>query len=150
MEQYRNAYYPGFEGEMRVTALGTGMPSLRPSQMSASWLVELGNGDKFFFDLGTGSISRFCTLGGSCNEADKVFFSHLHSDHVGDFADLFLGGWIEGRQSTLRIWGPSGESPEMGIKHFINRQIESPTTTGGILLANKVLRSCWDISLNIF
>ena len=129
MKQYRNAYYPGFEelesNEIRVTALGTGMPALRPSQMSPSWFVELGNGDKFFFDLGTGSISRFCALGISYNDANKVFLSHLHSDHVGDFAALFIGGWIEGRQSPLRIWGPSGDSPEMGTKHFIDRQIDA-------------------------
>jgi ribonuclease Z len=39
---------------MRVVALGTGMPSARPKQAAACWLVELGNGDKFLFDLGSG------------------------------------------------------------------------------------------------
>jgi ribonuclease Z len=128
-KKYPDAYFPGSEelspDEMRVIALGTGMPNLRPSQMSASWFVELGNGDKFFFDLGTGSISRFCGLGVDYNDANKVFLSHLHSDHVGDFAALFIGGWIEGRQVPLRIWGPTGESTEMGVKHFIDKQIES-------------------------
>jgi ribonuclease Z len=37
-EKYRDAYYPGTEelgpDEMRLTALGTGMPNLRPSQVS--------------------------------------------------------------------------------------------------------------------
>jgi len=46
-----DVYYPGTEDlkpdEMRVVALGTGMPSARPKQASACWLVELGNGDKF-------------------------------------------------------------------------------------------------------
>ncbi|MCK4732155.1 MAG: hypothetical protein KAT65_06810 [Methanophagales archaeon] len=54
-KKYRDAYFPGTEElgkkEMRITALGTGMPNLRPSQASASFLVELGNGDKFFFDM---------------------------------------------------------------------------------------------------
>ena len=54
---HKNYYYPGTEDlapdEMRVIALGTGMPILRKSQASSSWLVELGNGDKFLFDLGT-------------------------------------------------------------------------------------------------
>ena len=51
-----DVYYPGTEelapDEMRVVALGTGMPNARPKQAAACWLVELGNGDKFIFDLG--------------------------------------------------------------------------------------------------
>jgi ribonuclease Z len=50
----REVYYPGTEDlasdEMRVVALGTGMPNARPKQAAACWLVELGNGDKFLFD----------------------------------------------------------------------------------------------------
>ncbi len=57
-----DVYYPGSEDlepdEMRVVALGTGQPSARPKQASACWLVELGNGDKFLFDLGAGCHER--------------------------------------------------------------------------------------------
>ena len=55
--KHRAAYYPNTEelgpDEMRVIALGTGTPNFRRSQASASWLVELGNGEKFIFDIGT-------------------------------------------------------------------------------------------------
>ena len=55
----RDVYYPGSEDlgadEMRVVALGTGMPNARPKQAAACWLVELGNGDKFIFDMGLGA-----------------------------------------------------------------------------------------------
>jgi len=55
----RDTYFPGTENlgknEMRVVALGTGMPSARPKQAAACFLVELGNGDKFLFDIGSGS-----------------------------------------------------------------------------------------------
>ena len=58
----RSVYYPGTEqlkpDEMRVIALGTGMPTIRPKQAAAAFLVELGNGDKFLFDIGTGSAER--------------------------------------------------------------------------------------------
>jgi hypothetical protein len=51
-----DVYFPGTEDlkpdEMRVVALGAGMPSVRRKQAAACWLVELGNGDKFLFDLG--------------------------------------------------------------------------------------------------
>ena len=43
----RYVYYPGTEplgpNEMRVVALGTGQPTVRPKQASACFLVELGN-----------------------------------------------------------------------------------------------------------
>ena len=64
----REVYYPGTEDlapdEMRVVACGTGMPNARPKQAAACWLVELGNGDKFLFDIGTGSAERISALAG--------------------------------------------------------------------------------------
>ena len=54
------AYYPGTEAlqddEVRIVACGTGMPAARRGQAAACFLVELGNGDKFLFDVGTGSM----------------------------------------------------------------------------------------------
>ena len=64
---YPEHYFPGAEelkpDEMRITALGTGRPFLRRSQANASWLIELGNGDKFVFDFGFGSQMNFTALG---------------------------------------------------------------------------------------
>ena len=45
--------------EMRVIACGTGMPTTRAAQAAACFLVELGNGDKFLFDNGSGSAERY-------------------------------------------------------------------------------------------
>ena len=60
--RYPRTYYPNTEkvgaAEMRITALGTGMPNQSPSNVAASFLVELGNGDAFLFDLGTGATDR--------------------------------------------------------------------------------------------
>ena len=65
-ESRRGTYFPNTEvlgpAEMRVIALGTGTPHIRPSQASTSWLVELGNGDKFLFDIGTSSLRNFSSL----------------------------------------------------------------------------------------
>jgi len=62
----REAYFPNTEelapDEMRVIACGTGMPTARESQAAACFLVELGNGDKFIFDSGTGSHVRIASL----------------------------------------------------------------------------------------
>ena len=69
--EMRDTYYPGTEelkpDEMRVIALGTGMPNARPKQAAACWLVELGNGDKFLFDIGTGSAERIFSFASGRN-----------------------------------------------------------------------------------
>ncbi len=116
----REVYYPGTEDlapdEMRVVACGTGMPNARPKQAAACWLVELGNGDKFLFDIGTGSAERISAMKIPYNFLDKVFLGHLHSDHFGDLDALWVGGVVANRVTPLRVWGPSGHEPKYGTK----------------------------------
>jgi ribonuclease Z len=64
--QYPASYFPNTEllgpDEMRITALGTGMPNLTRKSASISYLVELGNGDKFLFDIGYGAMANLFSL----------------------------------------------------------------------------------------
>jgi ribonuclease Z len=121
----RGTYYPNTEDlapdEMRIISLGTGMPNPRPSQKATCWLVELGNGDKFLFDLGTGSSDNLAALQIPYDYLNKVFISHLHTDHFGDFGALYVGGLINGRTIPLHVWGPSGPKPEWGTKYAIEQ-----------------------------
>jgi ribonuclease Z len=116
----RGFYAPNSEtlkpDEMRVIACGTGMPTPRPAQAAACFLVELGNGDKFLFDVGDGSVERLFALQIPTAYLDKVFIGHLHGDHFGDLGSLYVAGGIAGRFTPLRIWGPSGARPELGTK----------------------------------
>jgi ribonuclease Z len=119
----RDFYAPNSEtldpDEMRVIACGTGMPTPRPAQAAACFLVELGNGEKFLFDIGDGSVERLFALQIPTAFLDKVFIGHLHGDHFGGIGSLFVAGGIAGRFSPLRIWGPSGSTPELGTKAAI-------------------------------
>jgi ribonuclease Z len=114
----RDAYFPNTEDlapdEMRIIACGTGMPSARESQAASCFLVELGNGDKFIFDGGTGSDARIGGLEIPYDLLDKIFISHLHTDHWGSFPAYYVGGWVAGRTVPLRVWGPSGSEPRLG------------------------------------
>ena len=120
----RDFYAPNSEtldpDEIRIIACGTGMPTPRPAQAAACFLVELGNGDKFIFDIGDGGAERLFALGIPTAFLDKVFIGHLHGDHFGDIGSLFVAGGIAGRFSPLRIWGPSGTKPELGTKAAID------------------------------
>lgn len=120
---YPASYFPNTEilgaEEMRITALGTGMPNQTKAAVSISFLVELGNGDKFLFDVGSGSSGNLFSIRPDFSKIDKMFFSHLHVDHVGDFMGVHVGGWLSGRYTPLRIFGPSGATPELGTKAYV-------------------------------
>ncbi len=124
----RDVYYPGTENlgkeEMRVTACGTGQPSIRPKQAAACWLVELGNGDKFLFDIGAQSMSRISALKIPYDYLDKVFLGHLHMDHMADLPALWIGGLKANRTFPLRVWGPSSSSPELGTKVAMDHMVK--------------------------
>ena len=123
-----DVYFPNTEelapDEMRVIACGTGMPTTRAAQAAACFLVELGNGDKFIFDIGTGSAERLSSLQIPYDFLDKVFIGHLHADHFGSLAELFIGGALMGRQRPLRVWGPSGPTPELGTAYAVQKMEE--------------------------
>ena len=64
------------------------MPASRHGQAAACFLIETGNGDKFIFDIGTGSMVIIAPLMIPYQYLDKVFLSHLHTDHMGDIDAL--------------------------------------------------------------
>ena len=127
----RDFYAPNSEDlgpdEMRLIACGTGMPTARAKQAASCWLLELGNGDKFIFDVGTGSAERIASMQIPYNYLDKVFLSHLHTDHFGDLDALFVGGALSGRQKPLRVWGPAGDKPERGTKYALDHLYKALT-----------------------
>jgi ribonuclease Z len=127
----RDYYSPNSEDlapdEMRVIACGTGMPTTRAAQAAACFLVELGNGDKFIFDIGTGAAERISSLQIPYDYLDKIFIGHLHADHFGSLAEIFIGGALMGRQKPLRVWGPSGRTPELGTAYAVQKMKEMYT-----------------------
>ena len=126
---YPASYFPNTEilgaDEMRITALGTGMPNQTKQAVSISYYVELGNGDKFIFDIGSGAMNNLFSLRPDFSKVDKVFASHLHVDHVGDFMGLHIGSWLSGRYTPLHMYGPSGSTPELGTKAYVDRLREA-------------------------
>ncbi|MFH1136242.1 MAG: MBL fold metallo-hydrolase [Pseudomonadota bacterium] len=103
-------YYPGTEplgaDEMRISFMGTTcIPMI--SQAAVSVFVELGNGDCFAFDLGTGSIIKYWAMGINLDKLDRIFLAHLHADHMGDLSFVYGFGPSYGRLWPLYVWGPS-------------------------------------------
>lgn len=96
--------------EIKVTLLGTGCPPPVMNRFGPSILVEAG-GQKFIFDAGRGALQRLTQVNVSWHDINGVFLTHLHSDHVVGFPDLWLTGWLfgrPGRDRPLEVWGPRG------------------------------------------
>jgi ribonuclease Z len=99
---------------IKVTLLGTGCPPPVMNRFGPSTLVEAGD-QKFVFDAGRGVLQRLTQVGVRWQDVQGVFLTHLHSDHVVGFPDLWLTGWLiaPGRSVPLPVWGPTGTSGMM-------------------------------------
>ena len=109
------------DGEIRVSILGSGLPWVTKSQAAGSVLVEVGNPEKdvFVFDLGAGSLANFSGLKVPVTSLTKVFFSHLHADHIADYLTL-MGSYVKsGRLDPVEVWGGSSDDPAKGLAAFV-------------------------------
>jgi ribonuclease Z len=99
--------------DIRVTLLGTGTPAPVMNRFGPSILVEAGE-QKFLFDAGRGAMQRLTQIRVGWKDVTGVFLTHLHSDHVVGFPDLWLTGWLfGGRDTPLPVWGPRGTQKMM-------------------------------------
>ncbi|HSR08685.1 MAG TPA: MBL fold metallo-hydrolase [Bryobacteraceae bacterium] len=128
---------------IKVTILGSGGgPRPNPVRYGISILVE-AEGERLLFDCGRGAAIRLAQAGIREGEVDKVFLTHLHSDHILSIPDLLLAGWGEqGRNTPLRVWGPTGTKSMMDnlLKAFefdihIRRDVDEKFSKEGITVA---------------
>jgi ribonuclease Z len=97
--------------DFRVTLLGTGSPAPVMNRFGPGTLVQAG-GQTLLFDCGRGTTQRLMQLKVRLGEADKLFLTHLHSDHIVGIPDLWLTGWLQAayaqRKGPFAVYGPAG------------------------------------------
>ena len=101
--------------ETKVVVLGTGTPIL-DYQRAGAGIAIIHNGRSYVFDVGAGVVQRTIEASQrlgiqalSPTSIDRVFFTHLHSDHMLDFVELASTLWWR-RTSQIQAWGPRGLS----------------------------------------
>jgi ribonuclease Z len=73
-----------------------------------STLVETAE-TRLLFDCGRGTMQRINQIDTNAAKFDKLFLTHLHSDHTTGIPDLWITGYLRQRyEKPLRVWGPRG------------------------------------------
>jgi ribonuclease Z len=94
--------------DFKVTLLGTGYPTPRIDRFGPCTLVETGE-TRLLFDCGRGIMQRINQVDPDAKTFDKIFLTHLHSDHTTGIPDIWITGKLRGRSDNpLKIWGPRG------------------------------------------
>src|SRR5690242_616125 len=109
------------QSRTQVVMLGTGTPIPDPQRFGAATAIVVDS-VAYLFDAGVGVSRRATAVGmkgvkafapiaqnGQANARfDRIFLTHLHSDHTMGLADAIFTGWIQGRVAPIDIYGPPG------------------------------------------
>jgi len=124
---------------LKVVVLGSGAgPGVNTQRYGPAILVD-AKGEKLLFDCGRAATIRLAEAGVSVKEIDKIFLTHLHSDHILSVPDVLLVGWAFQRMTPLRVWGPEGTKDMMDnmLKTFafdihVRRDVDEKFSSEGI------------------
>ncbi|MBX7453130.1 MBL fold metallo-hydrolase [Mycolicibacterium sp. 3033] len=100
-------------GQFKVLLCGTGSPEPSAAKSQACTLVAVA-GKIFVFDVGEGASKSLSDSGVALDEIDRVFLTHLHSDHFNGLGGLINQAWIWGRSKPLDVTGPAGTAEVVG------------------------------------
>jgi ribonuclease Z len=107
----------------QIVMLGTGTPIPDPDRSGPAVAIVVDS-VAYLFDAGAGVVRRAAAAGRNGVRAfasrtalgqplprfDRLFLTHLHSDHTLGLADVIFTPWIQGRRAPLDIYGPPGTS----------------------------------------
>lgn len=87
---------------------GTGSPMADPTRAGACIAVIAGE-TKLIFDVGSGSMRVLGRMGFPVGATERLFLTHLHSDHFDGLGELMVQSWVQGARGTpLPVSGPPG------------------------------------------
>lgn len=101
--------------------LGSGTPVPDPDRSGPATAIVVDS-VAYLFDAGAGVMRRAAAAGRNGTAAfagriagaqpdprfDRIFITHLHSDHTLGLADAILTPWIQGRTQPVDVYGPPG------------------------------------------
>lgn len=97
----------------RLVMLGTGTPNADP-QRSGPAAAVIVHDEPYLVDCGPGIVRRAAAADAlgihalAVSKLNRVFITHLHSDHTLGLPDLIFSPWVLERTEPLEIFGPPG------------------------------------------
>jgi ribonuclease BN (tRNA processing enzyme) len=104
---------PPARSRATVVVLGTGTPNADPDRSGPALAIVTG-GQAYLVDAGPGVVRRAAAAERAGTTAlaprllDRVFITHLHSDHTVGLPDLIFTPWVLERAVPLSVYGPPG------------------------------------------
>ena len=97
----------------QIVLLGTGTPNADPDRSGPSAAIVV-NDTPYLIDFGPGVVRRAAAAfqkgikGLAVKNLNRVFVTHLHSDHTAGYPDLVFTPWVLERKEPLEVYGPKG------------------------------------------
>lgn len=116
----------------QIVLLGTGSPIPDPDRSGPATAIIVDS-VAYLFDAGAGVVRSAAAAGREGVAAfagrvagaqpnprfDRIFITHLHSDHTLGLADAIFTPWIQGRARPVDIYGPPG------LEHFVTATLDA-------------------------
>ena len=108
------------QSRTQVVLLGTGTPNADPERSGPCTAVVV-DGVAYLVDAGPGLVRRAAQAGRDkgvrglgAAQLERVFLTHLHSDHTVGLTDLIFTPWVLERSRPLQVYGPVGTKAMTG------------------------------------
>ncbi|MGR5168418.1 MBL fold metallo-hydrolase [Vibrio astriarenae] len=104
-----------------LQVLGAGGPELTSDNASTSYLLWDDGKPKILIDAGPSTAQNFIKTGAKIADLDAILISHMHVDHVADLISLIKSSYFETRDSSLPIYGPTGNHLTPSMTEYMER-----------------------------
>jgi ribonuclease Z len=98
----------------QVILLGTGSVIPNPRRTATSHLL-LTPSERILVDCGPGSAHRMSEAGYLPKDLSRILITHLHADHCSELASIALSAFLQGRDTTLPVYGPIGTKEHVDL-----------------------------------
>lgn len=92
---------------LRLVVCGSSSPLPAPDR-ARPCLAVIAGGRFYVVDTGSGSWNTMALLRMPGERIGGIFFTHFHSDHIGDLGEFNMQTWVAGRKAPLAVYGPEG------------------------------------------
>lgn len=116
---------------MKLTLLGTGVPTPNPNRCGPALVVQV-EGEAILMDCGSGTTHQLIRAKLDPSKVNYLFFTHHHFDHNIDYAHFILATWTMGRETPLNVYGPRGTArlTKVLLEDVFEADIQSRVSSG--------------------